>query len=79
MKTTYRIWVGKRMIYFRNLLKKTQEEMAATLNVSEGSYRHYEAGRAEPGICTLYRFCKNCNITTDFFLQGSPSECAPLP
>lgn len=79
MKTQYRIWIGKRMIHFRNLLEKSQEEMAALLSLSEGSYRHYEAGRAEPGICTLYRFCKHCSITTDFFLEGSPVECATLP
>lgn len=79
MKTQYREWIGKRMIHFRTLLKKTQEEMATLLRVTEGMYRHYEAGRAEPGICTLYRFCKQCDITTDYFLDGSPAECTEQP
>jgi len=68
--------MAERLQYFRELKKKTQLQMADMLGVKRCTYASYEEGRAEPSIYTLKKFCRECKIKVDEFLQTSPEEPA---
>jgi transcriptional regulator with XRE-family HTH domain len=74
MKTTYRIWIGNRLKYFREKLKISQSQLAEKIGMQKRSYGKYEEGEAEPSIYTLKKLCEIFSTSLDEFMKDSPQE-----
>ncbi|AET67578.1 putative transcriptional regulator [Desulfosporosinus orientis DSM 765] len=60
--------LGKRLLYLRNKLQLTQDELAKILCLSRSTYAQYEVDRRKPDYDTLQRIADYFNVTTDFLL-----------
>ncbi|WP_407314017.1 helix-turn-helix domain-containing protein [Desulfosporosinus sp. SB140] len=60
--------LGKRLLYLRNKLELTQEELAKIFCMSRSTYAQYEVGRRKPDYDTLQRIADYFNVSTDFLL-----------
>ncbi|WP_242976063.1 helix-turn-helix transcriptional regulator [Desulfosporosinus sp. FKB] len=60
--------LGKRLLYLRNKIKLTQEELAKILCMSRSTYAQYEVDRRKPDYDTLQRIADYFKVSTDFLL-----------
>jgi len=60
--------LGKRLLYLRNTLELTQEELAKILCMSRSTYAQYEVDRRKPDYDTLQRIADYFKVSTDFLL-----------
>lgn len=60
--------LGKRLLYLRNKLDLTQEELAKIFCMSRSTYAQYEVGRRKPDYDTLQRIADYFQVSTDFLL-----------
>lgn len=62
---------SKRLKLLREETGLTQEELAKKLNISRGTYAHYETGKREPGFETLSLLADFFGVTIDYLLGKS--------
>ncbi|WP_291300235.1 helix-turn-helix domain-containing protein [Desulfosporosinus sp. BICA1-9] len=62
------VMLGKRLLYLRNKLELTQEELAKILCMSRSTYAQYEVDRRKPDYDTLQRIADYFKVSTDFLL-----------
>lgn len=60
--------IGSRLKYLRNRSKKTQEDVAKSLEISRAAYSHFENDRNEPDNHTLSKLADFYEVTTDYLL-----------
>lgn len=60
--------ISKKLLECRKNHKLTQLFVAEKIGVSENTYAHYEKGRAEPSVDTLYTLCELYNESIDEWL-----------
>ncbi|WP_062513991.1 helix-turn-helix domain-containing protein [Halobacillus sp. KGW1] len=60
--------IGKRIKYLRQTQKLTQSEIAEKLNITRGTYAHYEVDKRRPDYDTLQKIADYYNVTTDYLL-----------
>ena len=58
-----------RLKELRKERKLTQEQVANYLNLAQSTYQHYENGRAEPSIETLFKLADLYQVTLDYLLE----------
>lgn len=61
----------KRLKQLREETGLTQEELAKKLNISRGTYAHYETGKREPKFETLQHLATYFNVSVDYLLGKS--------
>lgn len=54
----------------REELNLTQKEMAEKLGVTYQAYAHYESGRCEPSLGTVYQMAKIWNCSCDEIIEA---------
>lgn len=60
--------LGKRLLYLRNKLGLTQEELAKIFCMSRSTYAQYEVDRRKPDYDTLQKIADYFKVSTDFLL-----------
>ncbi|MCC5467662.1 helix-turn-helix domain-containing protein [Pelosinus baikalensis] len=60
--------LGERLKQLREQKKLTQQELADALNISRGTYAHYEINRREPDDSTKLKIADFFDVTTDYLL-----------
>lgn len=68
-KTTIHI-IGKRLRKQREKLNMTREEFAEKANISPQFLAEIENGKKGMSVNTLYKICKNYNLSADYLLFG---------
>ncbi len=61
----------KRLKQLREETGLTQEELAKKLNISRGTYAHYETGKREPNFETLQNLASFFEVSVDYLLGKS--------
>ncbi len=61
--------IGDRLKELRRRHNLTQEEIADRLNISRGTYAHYEVNKRQPDYDTLKKFADFFGCTTDYLLE----------
>lgn len=61
----------KRLKQLREETGLTQEELAKKLNISRGTYAHYETGKREPNFETLQSLASYFEVSVDYLLGNS--------
>lgn len=59
---------AERLVYFRNKVGLTQEELSKRLGMARTTYQGYENGKREPDIDTLERIAKFYETSVDDML-----------
>ncbi|MDB5054998.1 MAG: Xre family transcriptional regulator [Bacilli bacterium] len=59
---------SKRLVYFRDKVGLTQEELSKRLGMARTTYQGYENGKREPDLNTLEKIAKFYDITVDDLL-----------
>lgn len=67
-KTDFKISLGNRIKYLRNLNSITQEELGKKLNVGKTTIANYESGYSEPESEKISMLANIFNISTDYLL-----------
>ncbi|MYL50287.1 helix-turn-helix domain-containing protein [Halobacillus litoralis] len=75
--------IGQRMKYLRQSKKMTQSELAEKLNITRGTYAHYEIEKRKPDYDTLQKIADFYDVSTDYLLgrteqQTSTKNSAPF-
>jgi len=65
--------IGERLRKFRGIIGMTSSEMAALLDISQGSYSELETGKNLPSATTLIRLCNSTRIDIRWLLMGQRS------
>jgi transcriptional regulator with XRE-family HTH domain len=60
--------LGERLKQLREQKNLTQQELADALNISRGTYAHYEINRREPDDATKLRIADFFAVTVDYLL-----------
>lgn len=58
----------QRLVYVRDCLLLTQEEVAKRCGMDKTLICHYEKGRREPSISNLERLCKGLKVSADYLM-----------
>lgn len=61
--------IGARLAELRKQLGFTQREVSSRLGMSEGGYRHYEAGRARLALCDVAALAEALGIAGSYLLE----------
>ena len=61
--------LGKRIKAIRKEKKKTQEEIAAAIRISQKTISEWERGLIHPGILNMHNYCMFLGITLDELLD----------
>jgi transcriptional regulator with XRE-family HTH domain len=61
---------GKRFASARKQLGLTQQDVAATMNVSRVAVSHYEQDKMFPGLDALAQYCRETGISMDWLVLG---------
>ena len=61
--------LGERLNSIRKKAGITAQEMANSLDITERSYRFYEAEKRYPSLDTLVKIADILNVTTDYLLS----------
>jgi transcriptional regulator with XRE-family HTH domain len=69
---------GDRLRELRQQKNLTQEEAAKFLNISRGTYAHYEINKRQPDFRTLEKLADFFGVSTDYLL-GRVDVTTPLP
>ncbi len=67
-KTDFKISLGNRIRYLRNINSITQEELGKKLNVGKTTIANYESGYSEPESEKISMLANIFNISTDYLL-----------
>jgi len=59
---------GNNFKYLRQLIDKSQKDMAEILHISQSAVSHWEAGRKIPEIPMLITIAKYFKVSTDYLL-----------
>lgn len=62
--------LGDRFKKLRSEKKLTQEELAAKIGVTRGTYAHYEINKRQPDYETLIKIADFFEVSTDYLLKG---------
>lgn len=60
--------IAERLKYLRKQKRLTQSELAEKLNITRGTYAHYEIGKRNPDYETLNRLADFFDVDTDYLL-----------
>lgn len=63
--------LGDRLKHLRNAKNLTQTQLSKELNISRGTYAHYEINKREPDFDTLQKLADFYNVSTDYLLGRS--------
>lgn len=66
--------LGKKLKYLREKMMLTQEELAKQLQMSRGTYAHYEIGKRSPDLETLAKLASFFSVSTDYLLNVSDEK-----
>ena len=67
--------LGDRLKKLREARKLTQDQVAQFLEISRGTYAHYEINKRKPDYDMLIRIADFFKVTTDYLLRGNdPKE-----
>jgi transcriptional regulator with XRE-family HTH domain len=66
--------LSKRLKQLRDEINLTQEELAKLLNLSRGTYAHYELGKRQPDYDTLMSIANFFEVSVDYLLGNSDSR-----
>ncbi|KIV53199.1 hypothetical protein AM501_08375 [Aneurinibacillus migulanus] len=69
---------GSRLKELRQRKRLTQEETAKRLNISRGTYAHYEIDKRQPDFATLQKLADFFDVSVDYLL-GRVNEPDHLP
>ncbi|AMA74192.1 MULTISPECIES: helix-turn-helix domain-containing protein [Aneurinibacillus] len=69
--------LGDRLKKLRQQKNLTQEEIAKHLNISRGTYAHYEINKRQPDFATLQKFADFFNVSTDYLLGRIDDPVSP--
>ncbi|CAM4019377.1 helix-turn-helix domain-containing protein [Mesobacillus zeae] len=67
---------GDRLKMLRSARKWTQEEVAKKLEISRGTYAHYEINKRQPDFETLKKLSNLYEVTIDYLLTGEDQQGA---
>ena len=71
--------IGRRMRFYRTIGAKLKGgEMAAILNISQGSYSDLEHDHAKPSSDSLIRYCMETDINIYWLLTGEGKMARPI-
>lgn len=62
---------GKRLRYYRESKKYTQEKLASIIGVSKGMISLYESGERSPSVTSIIAICRALEITPNELLDFS--------
>lgn len=62
------MYFSSNLYYLRMMRKKTQENMASEMGVSQGTIGNYEAGRREPSLTEVIEIAKILEVSIDDLL-----------
>ncbi|MDU0103047.1 helix-turn-helix transcriptional regulator [Bacillus velezensis] len=70
--------LGDRLRVLRESRKLTQGKLAEILDISRGTYAHYEINKRKPDYDTLIKLAEYYGVTTDYLLKGESKETQDL-
>lgn len=62
--------IGRRLAMVRTLAKLTQDEMAESLGVTQGTYSAWETGGRHLGLNSAHAICDVYDVTLDWLYRG---------
>jgi len=63
--------MGQRLRWVREILGKSQEQMAQAVGIDQTAWSHYELGKRWPDIAQAARIVAKLKISLSFLLDGS--------
>ncbi len=69
----------ERLRELRKELKKTQQQMAKFLGITQQAYAAYENNKAQPPIDIVNKLASYFNVQTDYLLGRTDSPAPPYP
>lgn len=71
--------IGERLQKARKAKKLTQEQLAESLGISNGSISRIERGDLKVGLPRLYKICDKLDISASGILTGTPQIQQSIP
>ncbi len=71
--------IGERLQKARKTKKLTQEQLAESLGISNGSISRMERGDLKVGLPRLYKICDKLGVSASSILTGNPQEQQAIP
>lgn len=66
----YLIFIGKQIIYYRDLEGLTQYRLAKNLMMEQSNLARIENGETNPTVKTLLKVCDSLNISLEDLVKG---------
>ena len=63
--------LGERLKWVREIMGKTQQEMADMVGIQQSAWCQYETGRRSPDAFQAVRIAAKMKISVDYLLSGS--------
>lgn len=69
--------LGNKLQQLRHNKKLTQEELAKALDISRGTYAHYEINKRQPDYGTLHKIADFFDVSVDYLLGRTNTPSPP--
>lgn len=69
--------LGDRLKKLRSTQNLSQQELADKLNISRGTYAHYEINKRQPDYNTLKKISDFFNVSIDYLITGNEHTNSP--
>lgn len=69
--------LGNRLKKLRATQNLSQQELAEKLNISRGTYAHYEINKRQPDYNTLKKISDFFNVSIDYLITGNEHTNSP--
>lgn len=69
--------LGDRLKKLRKQHNLSQEELSKKLDISRGTYAHYEINKRQPDYVTLKNIANYFNVSLDFLITGNEFSNSP--
>ncbi|API91556.1 transcriptional regulator [Virgibacillus pantothenticus] len=69
--------LGDRLKKLRATKNLSQQELAKKLNISRGTYAHYEINKRQPDYGTLKKISNFFNVSIDYLITGNEHSNSP--
>ncbi|MBP2079630.1 helix-turn-helix domain-containing protein [Oceanobacillus polygoni] len=69
--------LGDRLKKLRKQHNLSQEELSKKLDISRGTYAHYEINKRQPDYETLKKIANYFNVSLDFLITGNEFSNSP--
>lgn len=66
--------IGERIIYFREVLGLSQEELAKKAGLTASAICQYETGKRVPDLRSFLKLCNGLGVRIEKFLEGVELE-----